>query len=189
LKGFPDAFPENPRQVPSHVLFRTGQGGAVRASHGGLPQNLSALQGQGQTRLAVAGFPVSAKHHMFARCAFAVIFLSSLGCAFGQDIKVVKGDTTSADKYAEFIFDGIDFRNDGIKIYGRVKNVSGVAIYGVRVAFTVKDKNGEFINRGWNFSSPSEMGPKETGFVEDIIRTKGKTVVIIEWSISDAHIQ
>lgn len=117
----------------------------------------------------------------------AIAFLVMVSAAFSQDIKVVKGDKTSADKYFDYASDGATETYNGIRIHGRLTNTSPKTFDMVAVTLTVKDGEGKLIERDQSPVRPGAMGPGETSFHEmDIKVGRGVSPAVIEWSVTRA---
>lgn len=118
-----------------------------------------------------------------------IAFVLVCGVAMGGEIEVKKGDETSLDQYFEFYFDGSDIVVDGLNIDARVKNVGPHPITGAKVAFTVKDSEGNFIGRDMAGATPSNTEPGGVSFIKGRVILNKKIPAVIEWSISSGLVK
>jgi hypothetical protein len=119
--------------------------------------------------------------------AFALL----CGIAAGGEIEVRKGEKTSADQYAEYVFDGMEI-NDFIDVYsfhGKVVNSSDSILESVRVQVTIRDADGALLGRKALFCKPDVIRPGEVGFVTFEFQFKNKKPAILEWSFIRAEAQ
>lgn len=113
----------------------------------------------------------------------AALFIAKAVIA-GELISVKSKDVTSMDIPIRFILEKTTWREGKVAIWGAAKNNSTGTYNFVRVIFTVRDDNGNFIGRNTCYAEPSSIGPNQVGYIEDgHVDCEGRRPSIIEFSV------
>ncbi len=113
-------------------------------------------------------------------------FVLMCGVAAAGEIKVVpSSQKTSRDIGLDFVCESValDFEGD-VALKGTVTNTGDSDYWGVMVVFTVKDRDGGFINRDNTLAEPDEIGVGEVGYIDTFVRMEGKSPAVVEYSVT-----